>query len=124
MTLAFTLELFCSFFLMYVVLKSVWDERVPKNIYGFVIAGYYAAISIAFARISGGSMNPARVVGPAVFSGQIVDLWIYIAGPIIGCILGSMFYRVAHLENNRRLAETEQQTDLIMLKPLEVETTF
>ena len=35
-----------------------------------------------------------------------------------------MFYRVAHLENNRRLAETEQQTDLIMLKPMEVETTF
>ncbi len=109
---------------MYVVLKSVWDERVAKNIYGFVIAGYYAAISIAFARISGGSMNPARVLGPALFSGNILGLWIYLAGPVAGCILGSMFYRAAHLESNRRLAETEQQTDLIMLNPVDIDTTL
>lgn len=109
---------------MYVVLKSIWDERATKNIYGFVIAGYYAAISIAFARISGGAMNPARVVGPAIFTGEITGLWIYIGGPVAGCILGSMFYRAAHLESNRRLAETEQQSDLIMLRPMDMDATL
>lgn len=109
---------------MYVVLKSIWDERSAKNVYGFVIAGYYASISIAFARISGGSMNPARVLGPAIFGGYILNLWVYLAGPVIGCLLGSMFYRAAHLENNRRLEETEQQTDLIMLRPVDLEVSF
>lgn len=105
---------------MYVILKSIWDDRSPRNIYGFVIAGYYGAISVAFGRISGGSMNPARVLGPAIFSGQIWNLYIYMLGPAIGCVLGSLFYRAVHLDTNKRLSETEQQGDLVMLKPVDM----
>jgi len=106
---------------MYVMLKSIWDERVAKNIYGFVIGGYYAGISIAFARISGGSMNPARVLGPALFTGHFWSLYVYILGPIFGCVLGSIFYRSAHLSDNKRLTDAPSATGLVMLKPVDLE---
>lgn len=107
---------------MYVILKSILSDKAPKNSYGFVIAGYYAAIDIAFSRISGGSMNPARVLGPAIFCGHFWNLWIYLVGPCVGSILGTFFYRAVHMETNKRLAETTQQTNLVMLKPIPIES--
>jgi glycerol uptake facilitator protein/aquaporin Z len=38
---------------------------------------------------SGGSINPARQFGPAAFSGQTTDLWIYLFAPILGAVLGA-----------------------------------
>lgn len=37
--------------------------------------------------ISGASMNPARSIGPAVWSGHVAELWIYILAPVIGACL-------------------------------------
>ena len=47
---------------------------------------------------SGGSINPARQFGPAVFSGQTTDLWIYLSAPVLGAVLGAA---VHHLHNQR-----------------------
>jgi len=115
------MEAITCFFLMYVVMASLWDNRVTQNVYGFVIAGYYAGINLCFSRVYGGSMNPARVIGPAIFSGNILSLWIYLVGPVIGCCLGSLFYRSVHLEGNKRLAEASSQANLIILKPVDLE---
>ena len=43
--------------------------------------------------ISGASMNPARSIGPAIVSGDLAHLWIYIAAPILGAALGTLVYR-------------------------------
>ena len=35
-------------------------------------------------------MNPARSLGPALVSGNMLDLWIYLIAPVIGSI-GAVF---------------------------------
>jgi glycerol uptake facilitator protein/aquaporin Z len=43
---------------------------------------------------SGGSINPARQLGPAVLSGQTTDLWIYLSAPVLGALAGAGAYRL------------------------------
>ena len=38
-------------------------------------------------------MNPARSLAPAVFSGGISDLWIYIAAPVAGAAIGIVAHK-------------------------------
>ena len=53
---------------------------------------------------SGGSINPARQLGPAVLSGQTTDLWIYLIAPVLGALAGAGAYRLlthhSHNESN------------------------
>jgi aquaporin NIP len=39
-------------------------------------------------------MNPARSIGPALVSGELHGLWIYIAAPIGGAVLGALAYQL------------------------------
>jgi aquaporin NIP len=38
--------------------------------------------------ICGASMNPARSLAPALVSGHLAHLWVYLAGPVLGAALG------------------------------------
>jgi glycerol uptake facilitator protein/aquaporin Z len=47
-----------------------------------------------FGPLSGGSVNPARQFGPAAFSGQTIDLPIYLVAPILGATLGAAIHHL------------------------------
>jgi aquaporin Z len=42
--------------------------------------------------ISGASMNPARSLGPAVVTGDLHAVWIYLLAPIAGAALAALTY--------------------------------
>ncbi|KAL0388651.1 UNVERIFIED_CONTAM: putative aquaporin NIP7-1 [Sesamum radiatum] len=46
----------------------------------------------------GGSMNPARSLGPALVSWRFDHLWIYVVAPTIGAIAGVLAYRILRLQ--------------------------
>ena len=50
-------------------------------------------------------MNPARSLGPAFFGGPEVlsQVWIYIVGPIIGAIIGSLLFE--YLRSSQRFSK-------------------
>jgi len=61
--------------------------------------------------ISGASMNPMRSLGPALVSGDLHALWLYIVAPIVGASLGGLAYQFVRGEQTRPAelhAEAEQ----------------
>ena len=42
--------------------------------------------------VSGGSMNPARTLGPAIAAGTYTKIWIYMVAPPLGAIAGTGAY--------------------------------
>ena len=38
-------------------------------------------------------MNPVRSLGPALVSGDLTEVWVYLVGPIVGAALGALAYR-------------------------------
>jgi hypothetical protein len=50
--------------------------------------------------ISGASMNPARSAGPAIVSGDLHALWLYIVAPIVGPSLAALTYQFLRTESS------------------------
>jgi aquaporin Z len=84
---SFVLELVLTFFLMLVVL-SVSTGAKEKGLTAGIAVGAVVALDAMFAGpISGASMNPARSLGPALVSGHLEHLWLYLAAPVLGALL-------------------------------------
>ena len=90
--LIFGTEILASTFLM-VVIYAVVLTKGMKGFSGIAIGGIVGLDIYFFGLISGASMNPARSLAPAVLSGSISDLWLYLSAPFIGTILVAMICR-------------------------------
>lgn len=55
------------------------------------VGGYIALAGLWAAPISGASMNPARSFAPDLVRGDLGTTWIYIAGPVLGALIGVTF---------------------------------
>jgi aquaporin Z len=85
---SFILEIVLTLFLMIVIL-SVSTGAKEKGITAGIAVGAVIALEAMFAGpISGASMNPARSLAPAVISGHLEHLWIYLLAPLTGALLG------------------------------------
>lgn len=83
---SFVLEFILTFLLMVVILKTSQGTKETQQLAGFAI-GMTVLLEAMFAGpICGASMNPARSIGPALVSGNLSSIWIYIIAPILGAI--------------------------------------
>ena len=86
-TQSFVLELVLTAILMFVIL-SVSHGAKEKGITAAIAIGGTVGLEAMFAGpISGASMNPARSLGPALVSGHLEHLWIYLAATPLGAML-------------------------------------
>jgi aquaporin Z len=81
---SFAFEVLLTFFLMVVIL-AVSTGSKEKGLMAGVAVGAVIALEALFAGpVCGASMNPARSLGPAVVSGRLGELWIYLTAPTLG----------------------------------------
>jgi MIP family channel proteins len=97
---AFIVEILITFILVFVVMAVATDQRAPAAIAPIAV-GFALAVGVFIAGpVTGGSVNPARSLGPMIVAGDLTSVWLYILGPIIGGVLGALLY-------DRFMAQTE-----------------
>lgn len=60
----------------------------------YVIGACVATVIALLGPLSGGSVNPARQLGPAAFAGVTKDLSIYLVAPVLGAVVGAAIYHL------------------------------
>ena len=96
-------EIIFTFFLLTVIFMTAVHKKAAAGIHGLSIGGMVFLLHLVGVPLTGASMNPARTLGPAIASGFWEFHWIYLAGPIIGGIIGGLIMNYVFVKK----AETE-----------------
>ncbi|RXH70503.1 hypothetical protein DVH24_013249, partial [Malus domestica] len=94
---AFWVELIATFMIMFLAASLTHQAQAVGHLSGFVVGIAIGLAVLITGPISGGSMNPARSLGPAIVSWNFKDIWIYICGPTVGAVAGALLYQILHL---------------------------
>ena len=80
---------------------SATREGMPPAATALAIGGFLFVSHLVGAPLGDSSLNPARSLGPAVFTGghAMSVLWVFIVAPIIGGLIGWGLYRLVHKES-------------------------
>ena len=89
---SFLWEIVLTFFLMFVIMAVATDTRAFGEAAAIAVGGTVALDALFGGPISGASMNPARSLGPALVSGNLHAVWLYIVAPPLGAALGALAY--------------------------------
>ena len=96
---SFLWELVMTFFLMFVIMAVATDTRAVGEAAAIAIGGTIGLDAMFGGPISGASMNPIRSIAPALVSGDLHALWLYIVAPILGATIGGLAYQFTRGEH-------------------------
>jgi len=99
---SFLWELIMTAFLMFVIMAVATDTRAVGEAAAIAIGGTVGLDAMFGGPISGASMNPMRSLGPALVSGDLHALWLYIVAPVLGASIGAVLYQFIRGESPSR----------------------
>ena len=108
---SFLWELVLTFFLMFVIMAVATDTRAVGEAAAIAVGGTVGLDAMFGGPISGASMNPARSIGPALVSGNLHALWLYVVAPICGASLAALAYQFVRGEQTRPAPTKEPSLD-------------
>ena len=91
---SFVLELLLTYFLMLVILFVSFGAKEKTQFAGIIIGAVVLFEALFAGPICGASMNPVRSLAPALVSGHLENLWIYIFAPILGALIAVGCWRI------------------------------
>ena len=94
LTAALVFECVMTFVFVTVILGAT-GKGAAAGFAGLAIGLTLAAIHLVGINVTGVSVNPARSIGPALFSGggAIAQLWVFILAPLVGGALAGVLYK-------------------------------
>ncbi|SDE34037.1 aquaporin Z [Mucilaginibacter pineti] len=97
----FIAETIFTFIFLLVIFGATSTKNIHGGFAGLSIGLSLVLIHIVGIPVTGVSVNPARSIGPALFTGNIAisQLWLFIAAPVLGSVLSAVVWRYL-LESN------------------------
>jgi aquaporin Z len=83
-------------FLFIFVILGTTSKFGNSAMAGLAIGVTLMLIHLVTIPVTGTSVNPARSLGPALFSGgkALAQLWLFIVAPIIGAIIAALVWKL------------------------------
>ena len=91
---SFILEFILTFILMFVILQVSSGSKETGTIAAIAIGAVVGLEAIFAGPVCGASMNPARSIAPAVMSGHLAHLWLYVVATTLGAVASIGAYRL------------------------------
>ena len=112
---AFFFEFFITCFFVYVILNNCKKENGQ-----FIISFTIGCISFAAGKLTGGSMNPARSLAPAlIMRGEALkQVWLFIVAPLCGAVNSVFLFKLFNCEC-KKVEKNEKDTELVELNSKE-----
>jgi len=120
----FVMEIIGTFLLVWVIHMTVVAHTRPKSdVYGICIGGTVGMHILGIGPITGAALNPQRILGPAVVSGELFRAsydyaWIYYIGDYLGgAIAGLLWYFIfVDWSSKKEIPTKEEDPQLNALK--------
>jgi aquaporin Z len=96
---SFVLELILTYLLMLVILNVSQGSKETGLFAGIAIGGTVLLEAMFAGPICGASMNPVRSLAPALISGNVSALWVYMIAPVVGVVLAVCSWKVLFQKN-------------------------
>jgi aquaporin NIP len=81
---SFVLELLLTLILMLVILSVSTGAKEKGTTAGIAVGSVIGLEALFAGPVSGASMNPARSLAPALVSGHLEHLWVYLVATVVG----------------------------------------
>jgi MIP family channel proteins len=103
-------EAILTFVLMLVIIVAATDARAARQLSAMAIGGAVALGALVGGPVSGGSMNPARSLGPALVAGDLGSIWVYLIGPSLGAAAAMLVSRYLWASESSAQASSSRST--------------
>jgi aquaporin Z len=111
---AVLVEMTLTFMFVSVILAVVY-QGIKTELVGGLVIGFALLLGVLTGYgLTGGSLNPARSLGPAIFTNNLNTVWIYFVGPFLGALI-AVFFHYVFLQRFRKpihLGELLMDTEL------------
>ena len=108
-------EICITFILMLVIISVATDRRVSSAVPALAI-GFTVVVGVLIGGpVTGGSMNPARSLGPALFAGgtALNSYWIYLTGPAIGAAIAACLFEWLRIDKEHAVGAPNELLDAL-----------
>ncbi len=96
LTAAFVAEVVFTFIFLLVIFGATSTKNINGGFAGIAIGLSLVLIHIVGIKVTGVSVNPARSIAPALFSGgkALSQVWLFILAPVVGAVLSALVWNI------------------------------
>ena len=98
---SFVMEFILTFLLMLTIIHVAHGSKEQGMFAGLAIGSVVLLEAMFAGPVCGASMNPARSLSPALVSGNVPSLWLYLFAPVSGAVTAVFVWKLLHAPSGK-----------------------